>query len=313
MIVALAGGIGGAKLALGLSRVLPPERLTVVVNTGDDFRHLGLDICPDLDTVMYTLAGIANPATGWGLADETWSFMQALAKLGGDTWFQLGDRDLATHVERTRRLAAGATLSDVTAALASRLGVRHRIVPMSDQPVRTIVMAGRERHAFQDYFVRLHCAPELTGIAYEGADAAAPSPGMLAVMRGAQPAEGIIICPSNPYLSVGPMLAVPGVRKWLEQRTFPVVAVSPIVAGDAVKGPLAKILRERGEEVSPASIADYYRGLIDVLVLDEADAGYSDAVEQRGMTAAVAPTVMRDLQDRERLAARCVAIIEQRR
>jgi LPPG:FO 2-phospho-L-lactate transferase len=204
-------------------------------------------------------------------------------------------------------------LSDVTAAFAERLGVRHRIVPMSDQPVRTVVMSGQERYKFQDYFVRLHCAPALTGIAYEGADAAAPSPGMLAMMRGAQRVEGIIICPSNPYLSIGPVLAVPGVRQWLEQRNFPVVAVSPIVAGDAVKGPLAKILRERGEEVSPATIGDYYRGLIDVLVLDEADAAYVDIVEQRGVRAVVAPTMMRDLRDREQLAARCIAIIEERR
>lgn len=311
MIIALAGGVGGAKLALGLTRVLPADGLAVVVNTGDDFEHLGLRISPDIDTVTYTLAGIANPETGWGLAGESWSFMQALGRLGGETWFQLGDGDLATHVERTRRLAAGERLSAVTAALARRLGVAHAVVPMSDDPVRTMIGSGGRTLPFQDYFVRLRCEPALDSLDYAGGREARPSPPFLDLM-GRTDLEGVVLCPSNPYLSIGPMLAIPAVRAWLESRSFPVVAVSPIVGGQAIKGPAAKILRELGQEVSAVSVARHYGGLVDALVVDEADGGLAAEIARLGIRPVVTRTVMRDLGDKERLAGDCLMALRER-
>lgn len=309
MILALAGGVGGAKLALGLSRILPPGDLRIVVNTGDDFTHLGFRICPDLDTVMYTLAGLANPETGWGLAGETWNFMDALRRIGGETWFLLGDRDLATHVERTRRLAHGETLSDVTRALAERLGVRHPLAPVSDSAIASVVLSGDRRLPFQDYFVRERVLPVFSGIDYEGAAAASPSPALAEALQNPD-LRGIVICPSNPYLSIGPMLAIPALRRWLERRTCKVVAVSPIIGGEAVKGPAAKILREMRMEVSPVSIAAYYRGLVDDLVIDTADASCAAGIAALGLEAVTAPILMRSLADREALASLCVARCE---
>jgi LPPG:FO 2-phospho-L-lactate transferase len=304
-VVALAGGVGGAKLADGLSRLLG-ERLTVVVNTGDDFNHLGLHISPDLDTVMYTLAGIANPQTGWGIAGETWNFLGQIERLGGPAWFRLGDRDLATHVFRTQRLAAGDTHSAVTADLCRSLGVHAKLLPMSDDPVRTMIRSDEGELPFQDYFVRLACAVPLRGIRYEGAQTARINPA-LAAFDGASGIDAIIICPSNPYLSVDPILAVPGMREWLRGQGRPVVAVSPIVGGAAVKGPAAKIMAELGATVSAVGIARHYRGLVDGLVIDEADAGLADEIAAEGMTVRVARSVMSGTEDRVALARVCLA------
>src|SRR5688572_30189476 len=245
-ILALAGGVGGAKLALGLAGVLPAEALTVLVNTADDFEHLGFSISPDLDTVMYTLAGVANPETGWGRRDESWTVMEALGALGGETWFRLGDKDLATHIERTRRLHAGETLSAVTRDLARRLGVSPALVPMSDDPVRTMVLTDQGELAFQDWFVRLRCGPAVRSVRFAGAETAAPHP----VLRQLVGLRGLIVCPSNPFVSVAPILALPGVRAEIERVAVPRVAVTPIVGGQAIKGPAAKMLAELGHDVS---------------------------------------------------------------
>ena len=297
-ILALSGGIGGAKLALGLYRVLPPEELTLIVNTGDDFEHLGLTICPDLDTTLYTLAGLANPELGWGRRDETWTFMKTLESLGGESWFRLGDGDLALHVERTRRLKAGETLSAVIAAVAARLGIQATILPMSDDPVRTRVATDAGELAFQDYFVRLRCAPQVRALHFAGAAAAAVAPGALAALAAPQ-LEAIILCPSNPYLSVDPILAVPGMRAALRSSGAPVIAVTPLVGGEAIKGPTAKIMRELGLAPSPLTIAHHYAGLIDGFVLDARDAALAP---QFALPVHVTDTVMVALTDRERLA-----------
>ena len=310
MILALAGGVGGAKLAAGLEAALDaPDDLLTVVNTGDDFEHLGLSICPDLDTVMYTLAGRANPGTGWGLAGESWNFLEALGALGGEDWFRLGDRDLATHVERTRRLRAGESLSRVTAHLAARLGVPSRIAPMSDDPVRTVVETADGELPFQEYFVRRRCEPAVRGLRFEGAPAARMSAAFETAL--ADPAlDAVVVCPSNPYLSIDPILAVPGVRAALAGCAAPVVAVSPIVGGRAIKGPAAKIMAELGVEVSAAAVAARYRDLLDGFVLDETDRALAAAIESEGAAGARAPlrvtveqTVMRTGEDRTRLAA----------
>ena len=307
MIVALAGGVGGAKLAAGLARVLPPEELLIAVNTGDDFEHLGLHVSPDLDTVMYTLAGIANPETGWGRADETWSFMDALARLGGPTWFRLGDRDLATNVERTRRLRAGETLSEVTRDLCGRLGVRQAVVPMSDDPVRTVVHTDHGALEFQHYFVRDRCEPRVRRVEYRGAEAAHPSAALRDAL-GRSDLAGVLFCPSNPYLSIAPILAMPGVREAIADRA---VAVSPIIAGQAVKGPAAKIMRELGIEPSALEVARFYRGLVRALVIDRADSGLAPRIEALGIRAALEDTLMTGDAGRERLARACLAVLEQ--
>jgi LPPG:FO 2-phospho-L-lactate transferase len=304
-VIALAGGVGGAKLADGLARLLA-ERLTVVVNTGDDFTHLGLHISPDLDTVMYTLAGIANPKTGWGIVDETWNFMTQVERLGGPAWFRLGDRDLATHALRTERLAAGETLSAVTGRLCRSLGVAPRLLPMSDDPVRTMIRSEDGELPFQDYFVRLGCAVPVRGIRYAGSETARINPA-LAALGAAPDLAAIVICPSNPYLSVDPILAVPGMREWLRARGNPIVAVSPIVGGAAIKGPAAKIMAELGASVSAVGIAQHYRGLVDGLVIDEADAALASEITAEGMAARVAPTVMSAPEDRVALAHTCLA------
>ena len=301
-VLALTGGIGGTKLALGLSRVLPAERLSVVANTGDDFRHLGLHVSPDVDTLVYTLAGLANPETGWGLAGDTGQFMAALARLGGETWFFLGDRDLATHVERTRRLAAGEALGAITADLARRLGIGCEVLPMSDDAVPTIVETAGGPLAFQHYFVRDQCRPAVTGFRHDGADRARPHP-RLAALLAAGDLAAIVVCPSNPFISIDPILSRPGVRRALADARPPRIVVSPIVGGRAIKGPTAKMLAELGLETSSLAIARHYAGLIDGIVLDGADAGLAGAIQAEGVAVRVTDTVMRDLADRERLAA----------
>ena len=307
MLLALAGGVGGAKLAHGLSRVLRAEDLAIVVNVGDDFEHLGLYVSPDIDTVVYTLAGIANPDSGWGVAGETWSFMDALATLGGETWFRLGDRDLATHVERTRRLAAGVPLSEVTRHLARQLGVAPAVVPASDDPIRTFVATDEGEMEFQHYFVRRHCAPRVLRLSYRHAAAARPA--MVGGERWtAMEVTGVIICPSNPYLSIAPILAMPEARAWLERRRFPVAAVSPIVAGRALKGPAAKIMAELGEEPSAVTVARFYAGLVDLFIVDTNDGALAGEIRALGMEPVVLDSVMNSLDDRQRLAREICAL-----
>jgi LPPG:FO 2-phospho-L-lactate transferase len=300
-VVALCGGVGGAKLAAGLAAIVAAGDLTIIVNTGDDFDHLGLRISPDIDTVAYTLAGLADRDRGWGRSDESWNFMAALAAIGGETWFRLGDRDLAMHVERTRRLAAGETLSAVTQALAHALDIAHAVVPMCDRDVRTIVETTVGELAFQHYFVREACRPVARAIRYAGASDAEPAPGAIKALRR-HDLGAIVICPSNPYLSVDPILAVPGMRAELDAARVPIVAVSPIVGGHAIKGPAAKLMKELGETPSAGAIARHYRGLIHGLLIDRADADEVDDVRAAGVEAFVTGTVMQSDDDRIRLA-----------
>jgi LPPG:FO 2-phospho-L-lactate transferase len=305
-VLALSGGVGGAKLALGLSRVLPPGKLTVVANTGDDFEHLGLHIAPDIDTLTYVLAGLDNPQTGWGRRDETWSFMATLAQLGGETWFRLGDRDLALHVERTRRLKAGETLSGITADVARRLGIASRILPMTDDPVRTRVETREGVLDFQRYFVGRQCAPEVTGFTFDGAALALPQPDVVDTMLDPG-LRAVIICPSNPFISIDPILAVPGLRRALAACAAPVVAVSPIIAGRAVKGPTAKMMTELGLAVDPLTIAAHYGGLIDGYVMDEADSQMAALLD---LPVETTRTLMQNLDDREALARTVLALAD---
>lgn len=298
-VVALAGGVGGAKLALGLAHVLPAEHLTVAVNTADDFEHWGLYICPDLDTVTYTLAGVANPETGWGLKDETWNVLAAMEKVGGETWFRLGDKDLAKHLERTRRLKAGESLTSIMADLARRLGTNTRIVPMSDQPVRTMVTTPNGELAFQDWFVRRRCEPVVTSVRFAGVEQARPHK-VLADFAGTR---AVIVCPSNPFVSVAPILALPGVRSALQNARCPRIAVTPIVGGQAIKGPAAKMLAELGHDVSALGVARFYTGLVDGFVLDALDSKLGPQIEALGMRVLITDTMMRNDADKERLAA----------
>lgn len=306
-VIALSGGIGGGKLALGLSRVVPAGKLTVVANTGDDFDHLGLRICPDTDTLVYTLAGRDNKESGWGRSGETWSFMAALEALGGETWFRLGDGDLAMHVERTRRLAAGENLAAITADFCRRLRIRSRVVPMTDDDVRTKILSGGRWIDFQDYFVRQRGEPVVEALRFEGAESAQAQPGFMAAL--ADPAlRAIVICPSNPFISVGPILALPGVRAAMRRSGAPIVAVSPIIAGRAIKGPAAKIMAGLGMPASVNGVAAHYGRLIDVLVADEQDAAMTIPP---GLQVAFRKTVMSTLEDREALARAVLDVADQ--
>jgi LPPG:FO 2-phospho-L-lactate transferase len=305
-VLALCGGIGGAKLALGLYRVLDPRQLIVVVNTGDDFEHLGLNICPDLDTVLYTLGGVADPERGWGRAEETWHGMDVLRQLGSETWFKLGDRDLAMHIVRTGWLRAGKSLTEFIAHAGNRLGISASILPMTDSGVRSVIETADGDLAFQDYFVRQRCEPVVTAIRFDGAKQARPAPGIAELIAG-QSLRAIVICPSNPYLSVDPILAVPDIRRAFAARTTPVVAVSPIIGGHAVKGPTAKIMTELGIAITNQAIAAHYRGLIDGLVIDESDA---DDRTQINVPVLATRTIMNDMADRERLAGDVTAFAD---
>lgn len=306
-VLALAGGVGGAKLALGLSKVLPPDMLTIVVNTGDDEVFHGLHVSPDLDTVMYALAGLTNPETGWGVVGDTFSGLEMLGRYGSPTWFNLGDRDLATHIRRTELLRGGCTLSEVTLELAGSLGVRHTMVPMSDDPVRTVVETDQGDLAFQVYFVKRQCQPVAMSIRFEGTEMACAAPGFLCAL---EEAGAIVFCPSNPFLSVAPILAVPGVRERIASFSGTRVAVSPIVGGEALRGPAAKLLEELGHDVSCVGVARQYQGLCDVFVLDDVDRCYSDAVTKLEMKAALAPTVMATDEDKVRLAQQILEMVE---
>jgi LPPG:FO 2-phospho-L-lactate transferase len=299
-VVALCGGVGGAKLAHGLSMALAAEAdsLSIIVNTGDDFQHLGLSISPDLDSVMYALAGLSDPVKGWGRRDETWRFMAALRDLGGESWFQLGDTDLAVHVERSSRLAQGATLTAVTAHLCKALGISARILPMSDDPVRTRVLTAQGWMDFQDYFVRHQCQPAVREFMFFGADSAHPQPDALAALERPD-LRAIVICPSNPFVSVEPILAVPGIRAAIQQARAPVVAVTPIIGGKAIKGPAAKMLTELGLDVSAAGVARRYVGLIDGFVVDDSDPAPEPLP---GVTFVSAATLMSSVDDRLWLA-----------
>ena len=309
--LAVSGGIGGAKLALGLTQVLRPDQLAIVANSGDDFEHLGLHISPDLDTVMYTLADLSDKEQGWGLAGESWNFLDALDSLGGETWFKLGDRDMATHVTRTRLLAEGRTLSDVTAYLCERLGVHHALFPMTDDPVATMVrLRSGELLSFQHYFVRDRCEPVVAGFHFDGIETAKPSPPLLNSLRDPQLAA-IVICPSNPFVSIDPVLAVSSVRQELSDSRAPVVAVSPIVGGEAIKGPTAKMMDELGMPRTALAVAEHYKDLLDGYILDTKDRQLVQQVEALGIATTVTETVMLTLADRRQLAEDTLNFVDQ--
>jgi len=320
-VVALAGGVGGAKLVDGLAQVVASENLTVIVNTGDDFEHLGLFICPDLDTVCYTLAGLANPATGWGLAGETWHALETMAALGGPAWFRLGDRDLGLHLERTRRKRMGQPLSQITAHFCRTMGIRVRVIPMSDDAVPTWVYTSEGELPFQEYFVRRQCRPQVTGFRFDGVERAHPVEGALEAI---QAARLVVICPSNPWVSVDPILAVPGIRQAIQSKCA--VAVSPIIGGQAVKGPAAKMYAELGIQPSALAVARHYAGWLAGFILDRQDAGQASTIETLAIEShlpasseesvrfssdvslrtLVTDTLMQNAQDRARLAKEVV-------
>lgn len=292
-IVAFAGGVGGAKLAHGLAQTLPPEDLTIVVNTGDDFEHLGLYICPDLDTVCYTLAGLANPETGWGRAGETWNTISNIEKLGGPAWFRLGDSDIATHLERTRRLKEGKTLSQITVEFCKAWGILPTVLPMTDSPVRTMVDTDKGELAFQEYFVHKRCEPRVKGFRFDGVEVAEPAPG---VREALESADAIVFCPSNPWVSIDPII---GVIKKMEK---PVFAVSPIIGGKTVKGPAAKMYSELGIEPSSLAVAEHYRTILTGFVLDNKDSEMEEQIKDLGFVTLVTDTLMNEPTDCARLA-----------
>jgi LPPG:FO 2-phospho-L-lactate transferase len=300
-VVALSGGIGGAKLATGLAQSGNAVNLAIIANTGDDFEHFGLKVCPDIDTLIYTLARVNNSETGWGREGETWSFMSAMSELGGDTWFQLGDKDLAQNVLRTAQLQNGKSLSEVSKYLAAQLGVTAQVIPMSDASVSTTIVSADGVLEFQQYFVRDQCRPVVTDIVFRGIESARPSPEFCRLMDSDDVAA-FIICPSNPYLSIDPILSLAGVRDGLRKNKAPVIAVSPIVSGDSLKGPTAKIMAELGVPCSATQVAEHYKGLIDGLVIDERDEDLVEEIASSGIAVKTAATIMRTAEDRIDLA-----------
>ena len=305
-VLALSGGVGGAKLSLGLADSVPPERLHVLVNTADDFEHYGLRISPDIDTHIYTLSGRANQELGWGVANETWNIMAAMEELGGETWFRLGDRDMATHLWRTQQLTSGRGFCEVTADLARRLGVACHIHPMSEEPVRTTVQCREGDLSFQEYFVREQCRPEVNGFTFDGISAARPNRQVMALLKQGSVSR-VVVCPSNPFVSVDPILQVPGLWLALRDLAVPVILVSPIVAGAAIKGPAAKMMMELELPVTAEGVARHYTtrypGLIDYFVIDESDAKLAGEIEALGIAPAVTTTVMKSREDKQRLAS----------
>ena len=301
-IVVLTGGVGGAKLVRGLCLALPPERVCAIVNTGDDFRHLGLHVSPDIDTLLYTLSGKSNQTQGWGRQNETWTFMEAAASLGAPKWFNLGDGDLALHVLRSARLAIGEPLSSIIADFAVAWGIKARMLPMSDEPVATIVDTEEGALEFQRYFVERQCAPRAFAVRFRGAPSAEPAPG---VLQAISTASAIFIAPSNPYLSVDPILAVPGLKAALRTAHAPVIAVSPIVGGNAVKGPTAKLMQEFGLSVTNQSIAAHYADVLDGLLIDE-----SDSAPEGDLPIAASRTLMKSDEDRFRVAEAALALAQ---
>jgi LPPG:FO 2-phospho-L-lactate transferase len=305
-IVALAGGVGGAKLAEGLAQLLPSDELSIVVNTGDDFEHFGLYICPDLDTVCYTLAGLSNPETGWGRHGETFHALESIQAIGGPSWFRLGDKDLATHLERTRRLHDGQSLDQVTQEFCQAWGVRHTVLPMSNQPVRTMVnTCDHGELAFQEYFVHMDCEPKVTGFRFTGVESAMPAPGVLEAM---DKADAIVFCPSNPWVSIDPILAVKGIRSAIALKT--VVAVSPIIGGQTIKGPAAKMYSEMGIQPSPVAVVNHYAGLLSGLVFDTIDA---DLERKIPIPVSITQTIMKNQDGRYRLAQDVLNLIQKLR
>lgn len=304
-IVALAGGVGGAKLVDGLAQILPADQLSVIVNTGDDFEHFGLRICPDIDTVCYTLAGMANIATGWGRVEETWQVLEEIKRLGGPTWFNLGDRDLATHLERTRRLSLGESLSEITRAFCDAWNIHARIYPMTDQPVKTMVMTRDEGElAFQDYFVARRCEPIVTGFRFAGIESAQPAPAVLEVLEAA---DAVILAPSNPWVSIGPILALRGVQEILRRKKT--IAISPLIGGKALKGPAAKMYAELGMTPSASVVAEHYRSFLTGYMMDYADAKETLEIGRWGIILSVTDIVMSDVPDRRRLAQEALNFI----
>ena len=298
-IALLAGGVGGSKLALGFSRVMDPRDLTVIANTGDDIVMHGLHVSPDPDILIYTLAGVVNPDTGWGFAGETFRVAEGLARYGRAVWFNLGDRDLATHIHRTAMLKDGASLSHAIDSIRTALGVEARILPMTDAPVPTWLETDEGRMHLQDYFVRRRCAPRLTAIAFEGVESARPAPG---VIEAIAEAHAIVIAPSNPLISIGPILAIPGIGEALRAARSRVIAVSPLVGGKSLKGPSDKMMAELGHEVSAAGVARLYRDIAAQFVIDDCDADQVPAIRDLGMKPLVCPTIMRSIEDKEALA-----------
>jgi LPPG:FO 2-phospho-L-lactate transferase len=304
--VALAGGIGASKFLTGLVNVLAAEEVTIVVNTGDDFHWMGLYICPDLDTVTYTLAGLANPETGWGLQGDTFHGLDRLQVLGCDTWFKLGDRDLATHIYRSQRIREGKTLAQVTADIARRNGLRSSILPMTNKQVPTEIQTDEGILPFQEYFVRRRCQPRVEAFLFRGIENALPAPGVLEAIRSA---DVILVCPSNPFISIGPVLAVPGIREALHETDAKAVAITPIIAGRAVKGPTARMLDEMGHEVSAVSVARLYRDFLDLFVLDQHDATLRPEIEGLGIEVRLAETLMTDHRSKIELAHNVVRMV----
>ena len=298
------GGVGGSKLAYGLAQIVAPEHLTIIVNTGDDFEHLGLSIAPDLDTVMYTLAGVNNPATGWGVKDESWNMMAAMARYIGPTWFQLGDRDLATHLLRTTWLHDNYSYNQVTKELCRRLGVRCTVLPMTEQPVRTMVQTESGELAFQEYFVKLKCEPVVTGLRYAGAEGAQPSREVVSAVRQS---DVIVFCPSNPLLSLDPILALPTMRRVLAASRSPKIAVSPLIKGQALKGPAAKLMKELNMDVSATGVAHYLREVLTGFVIDHADQAEEEAITNLGLRTLVTGTVMTSNETKVQLAQEILA------
>ena len=299
-IVALAGGVGASKLLFGLARAMPPDELTIVVNTGDDVEMHGLTICPDLDIVTYTLAGVVNPTTGWGIDGDTFAARDYLGRYGRETWFNLGDRDLATHIHRTDMLHRGKTLSECAESIRHALGVAAKILPMCDEPVRTQIETDHALLPFQHYLVKHRAEPRVKKIHFHGVESAEPAPGILEAIAAA---DGIVICPSNPLISIGPILAVPGIREAIAARRAYVVAISPIVGGASLKGPSDKMMSELGFEVSALGVARMYRDICGRIIVDEVDAPSRKSIEELGAEVSVTGTVMRADEDKVRLAA----------
>ena len=300
-VVALSGGVGGAKLAYGLSRVLSADDLAIVVNTGDDFEHLGLWICPDVDSVLYALSERNDRVRGWGRSDETWTFMDELGRLGAPTWFQLGDRDLATHILRTEILRSGGSLSDATRSLAARQGLSHAVLPMSNDPVATVLETEECDLSFQQYFVERKAKPRLRGVRYEGVAAARANPEIVGWLASPR-LERIIICPSNPILSIDPLLAIEGLKRALKAAAAPIVAVSPLRRGLAFKGPTVSNMTDLGLDPTAFGVARHYEGLIDGFILDDADGEFRQSIEETGVSVALADSAMTGPQDCVRLA-----------
>jgi LPPG:FO 2-phospho-L-lactate transferase len=298
-ITALAGGIGASKFLLGLVNVLPPEDVTIIANTGDDIELFGLRISPDIDTLTYTLAGVINETTGWGIAGDTFSALSWIARYGESGWFNLGDRDLATHIYRTEQLRKGRTLSEVTDHVRRSLGVRSVILPMTDDYTPTRVVTSEGEMHFQEYFVRRRCEPKVREIRFDHIESAVPAPGVASAILDA---DRVIICPSNPFISINPILDVPGVRDWVKQTRALVIAITPIIGGRALKGPAADMLRDLGHEVSARGVASLYRDFVDLFVLDEVDRAIKPEIEALGLRVEIADTVMNTLEDKQRLA-----------